>query len=277
MTDASASMVAAGSTVEKCTSVSEGSSLRKHSRRGTSEQLAAASGSTSRVHIEKGKEQMETKEAPERGYTLRELCEVEDHAGAEKYFPTIITQLKATEGEGPLVSRWSAISGSSQVWTEGPLAREYLRGALHPFRVKELKEDTNKLRVELESLKSQQRDMEQEVRVLRSSLDGAQNDRSCLERDVLSLTEAATLLEAKLKTKGLRAATAYKVSQGSESGLEKMGRVSYEFRYQVVLERLRGKHPKISIKQDSFAKCPDNANVEMDLNQPFDDRTPSEK
>ncbi|RZR74048.1 hypothetical protein BHM03_00031489 [Ensete ventricosum] len=165
--------------------------------------------STTRVPVEK-EEPVETEEAPERGYTLRELCEV-NCAGAEKYFTTNMVLLKAAEGEDPLVPRWSAISGSSQVWTEGPLAGEYLRGAPHPilakqvyecsseelinkadrsafwlagselaredlalrfankelkhgasqdlvavveFRVKVLEEDANKLRVELESLKS---------------------------------------------------------------------------------------------------------------------------
>ncbi|RZS15565.1 hypothetical protein BHM03_00047423 [Ensete ventricosum] len=34
----------------------------------------------------------------------------------------------------------SAISGSSQVWTEGPLAGEYLRGALHPALAKQVYE-----------------------------------------------------------------------------------------------------------------------------------------
>ncbi|RRT31113.1 hypothetical protein B296_00056401, partial [Ensete ventricosum] len=58
------------------------------------------------------------------------------------------------------------------------------------------------------------------------------------------------------------------------SGLKKLGRYSYEFRYRVVLERLRGKHPKIEIEQDPFTECPEDANVGMDLNQPFNDSTP---
>ncbi|RWV85845.1 hypothetical protein GW17_00052327 [Ensete ventricosum] len=127
---------AIGSTVEKRTSVDVGSSLRKHNRRGTSEQLANALGSTTRVPIEKGKEPVETEEAPERGYTLRKL----DRAGAETYFVTIMMRLKAVEGEDPLVSRWSAISGSSQIWTKGPLFGEYLRGAMHSVLTKQIYE-----------------------------------------------------------------------------------------------------------------------------------------
>ncbi|RWW25819.1 hypothetical protein GW17_00009816, partial [Ensete ventricosum] len=81
------------------------------------------------------------------------------------------------------------------------------------------------MRAELESYRSQWRELEQEVRFLRSSLDGAQDDRARLEGDVLSLTEAIAFLEAELKDEGQKAVAAYKASQGFESSLEKMGRV----------------------------------------------------
>ncbi|RWW14975.1 hypothetical protein GW17_00021207 [Ensete ventricosum] len=155
---------------------------------------------------------MEFEEAPEWGYTNRNLCEVEDRAGADKYFASIMTRLKPTEGEDPLVTRWSIISGSSQVWTEGPSSGEYLRGALLPAlakqvyecpseelmdradksavwrRVKELEDEAKKAQVKLESLRNQQRELELEIRVMHSSLDGAWGDRARLEGDVLSLT-----------------------------------------------------------------------------------------
>ncbi|RWV95304.1 hypothetical protein GW17_00042076, partial [Ensete ventricosum] len=204
---------------------------------------------------------VEVKEAPERGYTIWDLCEVEDRAGAERYFASIMTRLKTIEVEDPLALRWSAISGSTQVWTEGPLVTKYLWGGSTPrsskagvrvlfrgayeqgwqlgpnqeldvtaeHRAKELEEDVKRLRAELD-------------------LDGAQDDRTRLEGDVLSLTEATTLLEAELKAKWSKAMDAYKASRGFESCLEKMGRVSYEFGYRVALERLRGKHPEIEIE-----------------------------
>ncbi|RZS09054.1 hypothetical protein BHM03_00040149 [Ensete ventricosum] len=269
--------MAAESLTEKRPSSDEGLSLRKRSRKETSEPLANALGSTTRVPSGKGKESVAIEEAPKRGNTLRELYEVEDRVGSEKYFATIMTRLKVTEGEDPLMPRWSAIVGSSQFWTEGPLSREYLCRTLHPTlakqglhfvtalidqvhdagrlvrsqherilalrvankelkgqadqdlvavvesRAKELQGNTNKLRGELESLKTQWRRLEEEVRILRSSLDGARNDWACLEGDVLSMTEAAMLLEAELKGEGKKAVTAYKTSRGLESGLEKIG------------------------------------------------------
>ncbi|RRT57604.1 hypothetical protein B296_00004670 [Ensete ventricosum] len=78
-----------------------------------------------------------------------------------------------------------------------------------------------------------------------SILDEARNDRARLEGDVLSLTKAVALLKVELKAEGPKAVAAYKASRGFESGLEKMGRVIYEFRYQVAFEWFREKHLEI--------------------------------
>ncbi|RZS14677.1 hypothetical protein BHM03_00046437, partial [Ensete ventricosum] len=92
----------------------------------------------------------------------------------------------------------------------GPKVRclgEYLHGALHPTLVKQAYECSSK---------------ELMNKVSKSVV----------------WTEAMTLLEAELKDEGAKAVVAYKASRGFESGLEKMGWVSYEFGYRVVLERL---------------------------------------
>ncbi|RRT49695.1 hypothetical protein B296_00044272 [Ensete ventricosum] len=101
------------------------------------------------------------------------------------------------------------------------------------FHVKELEDEVKKTWAELEW-----KELELEVGVLHSSLDGAQNDRARPEGEVLSLTEATTFLKVKLKSEGPKAVAAYKASRGFELGLEKMRRVIFEFGYQVVLERL---------------------------------------
>ncbi|RRT45919.1 hypothetical protein B296_00021519 [Ensete ventricosum] len=165
-------------------------------------------------------------------------------------------------------------AGKSDVWVRDISARiDQELVAIAERRVKELEGEVEKIQTELESLRSQQRKLEQEVGLLHSSLDGARNDRARLEGDVLSVIEAAAFLEAE----GPKAVATYKASRGFESVLEKMGRVSYEFGYRVALKRLQGKHPEITIEQDPFAECPGGANVKMDLDQPFDDGTPSEK
>ncbi|RZS03491.1 hypothetical protein BHM03_00033681 [Ensete ventricosum] len=184
--DASASTVAADSMVEKYPDVDEVSSLRKCSRRVTPEQPANTSGSTTRVPAKKGKELMILRRPPSGGIP------------SESY------------------ARWRIEQG---------------RGALHPILAKqvnecsseELMDQAGKSSIWLESLKNQRWELEQEVGVLRSNLDGARNDRAHLEGDVLSLTEAAALLEAELKAEGPKVVVAYKASRGFELGLEKMG------------------------------------------------------
>ncbi|RWW24081.1 hypothetical protein GW17_00011647, partial [Ensete ventricosum] len=99
----------------------------------------------------------------------------------------------------------------------------------------------------------------------RRGLDGARNDGVRLLGDVLSLIEAIVFFEAELKAKGPKVVAAYKASRGFESGLEKMERVKYEFRYRMTLKQLRGKHPEITIERDPFPECFEDANVEMDL------------
>ncbi|RRT62488.1 hypothetical protein B296_00011052 [Ensete ventricosum] len=271
------------SMVEKRPSTREGVGLPKHLRKATPEQPVDASGSTTRTSAEKGKGVVELEEIPKRGYTLRELCKVEDQAGVDRYFTSIMMQLKyCPYRSGP--RRGQLIrSQRERILTLQAMNKELKLGgnqellAATEHRLKEYEDEAKKLQVELESLRNQRRDLEQEVGVLRSNLDGARNDQAHLEGDVLSLTEAATFLKAELKSEGPKAVTAYKASQGFELSLKKIGRVSYEYGYWVALERLRRKHPEIAIEQDPFAKCPNDAIVEMDLNQPFDDSAPSEK
>ncbi|RWW56153.1 hypothetical protein BHE74_00037153 [Ensete ventricosum] len=105
------------STVEKRPSSGVETGLRKHLQKAVAEQPADASGCTARSSANKGKGTVELGEALEQGYTMRELCEVEDRAGADRYFASIMTRLKGIEGEDPLVPRWSTIFGSSPFWT----------------------------------------------------------------------------------------------------------------------------------------------------------------
>ncbi|RRT70013.1 hypothetical protein B296_00026759 [Ensete ventricosum] len=123
--------------VEKRPSFDVEAGLKKHLQKAVVDQPMDVSRSTARTSADKGKEMLELGEVLEWGYTMRELCEVEDRAGADRYFASIMTRLKCIEGEDPLVQRWSTISGSSPFWTKGPLSGEYLRGALHPTLAKD--------------------------------------------------------------------------------------------------------------------------------------------
>ncbi|RWV79453.1 hypothetical protein GW17_00059417 [Ensete ventricosum] len=286
------------SMVEKSPSSSTEAGLRKRLRKAVAEQPTDASGSTARTSVDKDKRMVELGKVPERGYTMRELCKVEDQVGAYRYFTSIMMQLKCVEGEDPLeevkarqpYTLKTAISferhqeerlnyeaqktrvaprptapklSPPPTINRPPQPQKLIREDLHDGstkslcgrgkgiillsvsqelvaaakrRAKELEAEIKRMRTELESLRSQRGELEKEVGLPRSNLDGARNDRARLEGDVLSLTEAASLLEVKLKVEGQKAVATYKGSRGFESGLEKMRRVNYEFGYRVALE-----------------------------------------
>ncbi|RWW56313.1 hypothetical protein BHE74_00036990 [Ensete ventricosum] len=66
------------SMVEKRPSSGVEAGLRKRLRKVAIEQLADASRITARTSADKGKGTVELEEVPEQGYTMRELCKVED-------------------------------------------------------------------------------------------------------------------------------------------------------------------------------------------------------
>ncbi|RZR81137.1 hypothetical protein BHM03_00007315 [Ensete ventricosum] len=136
MAPSAASVPTAGdaeaSTTEKCPSSRVGAGLRKRLRKATVEQPTDALGSIARTSVDKGKGIVELEEVPERGYTMREICEVKDRAGVDKYFASIMTRLRCIDSEDPLVPRWLTISGSSQIWTKGPLSGDTCGGLYTP-------------------------------------------------------------------------------------------------------------------------------------------------
>ncbi|RWW70330.1 hypothetical protein BHE74_00022022, partial [Ensete ventricosum] len=66
----------------------------------------------------------------------------------------------------------------------------------------------------------------------------------------------------------------YKESSGFEMGLVRMGRVSLEYEYQLALARLQAQHPGVEIKLDPFVSLPEDADVPIADEQPFDDSLP---
>ncbi|RRT72195.1 hypothetical protein B296_00010328 [Ensete ventricosum] len=235
----SVAMVVIVPTAGKLPGTDMGASLKKRSKRAAPEEPVDASESTTEVLVGGGREPV--------GRRLRK----------------------------------SPSGGSTRVWIEGLLVKEYLRGALHPTLAKKLYEcSSEKLmnraaKSAIWSLKSQRKDLEQEISILHSSLDGARDDRARLEGDVLSLTKAVALLEAELKAEGPKAVAIYNASEGSSRASRRWGQISYEFRYRVALEWLGERHTEVEVENDPFAKCLEDGNVKIDLCQPFNDNAPS--
>ncbi|RRT52212.1 hypothetical protein B296_00050598 [Ensete ventricosum] len=183
------------SDIEKRPSSGAEAGLRKRLRKAATEQLADAYRSTARTSAEKSKGTMELGEVLERGYTMRELYEVEDRAGADGYFTSIMKQLKCVEGEDPLglhfvsalIDRVHDASRLVRSQHEKILALRAANKELKASigqglitaaerRTKELEAEIERTRTELESLRSQRREFEQEIELLPSSLDGARDD-----------------------------------------------------------------------------------------------------
>ncbi|THU69455.1 hypothetical protein C4D60_Mb08t14590 [Musa balbisiana] len=65
---------------------------------------------------------------------------------------------------------------------------------------------------------------------------------------------------------------AYKKSEGFEQGLTRTGRVSYEYGYRIALGRFRARHPGSEVEEDPFTSYPEDLEVDMPGDIPFDDR-----
>ncbi|RRT73824.1 hypothetical protein B296_00032085 [Ensete ventricosum] len=63
----------------------------------------------------------------------------------------------------------------------------------------------------------------------------------------------------------------YRKSAGFKMGLVRTGQVSYEYDYQVALARFKARYPNLEIKEDPFVLLPEDKNVSMEAEQPFDD------
>ncbi|RZS22031.1 hypothetical protein BHM03_00054752 [Ensete ventricosum] len=166
---------------------------------------------------------------------MRELCEVEDQTSANKCFTSIMMRLRCVNSVNPLVPRWSTISRSRLHFISTLIDRVH---------------DASRL------VRSQHK----KILTLRAA---NKELKAGVGQELVAIAERRTKeLEGKVEK--------------MRTELESLKSHRRELEYRVALERLWGKHPEITIERDPFAD-PEDANVEMDLNQPFDDSTPSEK
>ncbi|RRT33666.1 hypothetical protein B296_00037559 [Ensete ventricosum] len=66
----------------------------------------------------------------------------------------------------------------------------------------------------------------------------------------------------------------YKESTDFKEGLKRMGRVTYEYGYQVALARFHARHPDSEVEEDPFTIHPEDDLVPMERQQTFDDSDP---
>ncbi|RWV93591.1 hypothetical protein GW17_00043952 [Ensete ventricosum] len=141
----------------------------------------------------------------------------------------------------------------------------------------ELQSEVKWLKAELGTSEQHRKDLELVVNSVDAELLEVRDSRHRLEDEILSLTKNVELLQSELKAEGGKVMTKYKASSGFQVELEKMGQVTYEFRYWAVLERFQAKYPDSSVKEDPFNEHLEDTNVRMELSQAFDDSTPTEE
>ncbi|RRT75106.1 hypothetical protein B296_00011141 [Ensete ventricosum] len=142
----------------------------------------------------------------------------------------------------------------------------------------ELNEANNRrasAKAELEQSRSESASQERQLVDLRERLgdseDQLRGTRAQVRQMEIELLDLARSKEALREDLPKRAIEEYNESPGFEMGLVRMGRVSLEYGYQLALTRLQARHPGVEIELDPFVTLPEDADVVMADEQPFDD------
>ncbi|RWW63128.1 hypothetical protein BHE74_00029716 [Ensete ventricosum] len=175
---------------------------------------------------------------------------------------------------------WKGLKNSTKVWNNSSAAEEFERGLLHPQLARELytlpsevlmaraakemvlvEERASELREELEKTKRERDEellrreaSEKELHEVRSHLGDAQ--RLLKEKRVRARKMDDELLQAVKDLESARAelprqsVVQYKESLGFKEGLNRMGRVTYEYGYQVALAHFGARHPDAEVEED---------------------------
>ncbi|RRT55414.1 hypothetical protein B296_00019779 [Ensete ventricosum] len=121
----------------------------------------------------------------------------------------------------------------------------------------------------------------QELQGLKGYLDAGRAKNREME-EFLSVAQAVRkkakkdlIAELSAALKKARATIAqYKESPDFKLGLKTMGRINYEFRYKIALRCFWTKHPGLEVEEDPYATLPEDDNVPMEVEVPFDDSDP---
>ncbi|RWW78337.1 hypothetical protein BHE74_00013484 [Ensete ventricosum] len=163
----------------------------------------------------------------------------------------------------------SPLTHGSRIWQDGEASAKYVGGTQVP-----------QLAVDLYTLPSEVL-MDQAVKTLvlvspqltdsESQLWNVRTQVRQMENELLKLTQIMNALWIDLSK---QAVEDYKKLLGFEIGLLQMGWVSLQYDYQLALARLRAWHPSLEIEEDPFNLLPEDSNLPMANEQPFDDSQP---
>ncbi|RWW53851.1 hypothetical protein BHE74_00039615 [Ensete ventricosum] len=92
-----------------------------------------------------------------------------------------------------------------------------------------------------------------------------------LEDELLKMTGTMEKLKVELPTEAI---VEYKKLAGFEMGLVRTGQVSYEYGYQIALDRFKAQYPDLEIEEDPYATLLEDGTMAMATEQPFEDSLP---
>ncbi|RRT31734.1 hypothetical protein B296_00049921, partial [Ensete ventricosum] len=131
--------------------------------------------------------------------------------------------------------------------------------------------DLEKARSESASLERQLADLRERLGDSDGQLRRARAQVRQMETELLDLARSKEALREDLPK---RVVEKYKESPGFKMSLVRMGRVSLEYGYQLALTRLQARHSGVEIELDPFVTLPEDVDVPMVDEQPFDDSQP---
>ncbi|RWW60548.1 hypothetical protein BHE74_00032451 [Ensete ventricosum] len=209
----------------------------------------------------------------QRPKSVRELCSARARVDGRDYHAIRMCNLPERASDAPLdpdlrpLTHGTPEGGNSDAVatvevraTEVQSLAEHLRVELDEANIRQASVEANLevARVGLASLERQLADLRERLGDSEGQLRGARTQVRQMETELLDLSRSKEALREDLPP-------------GFEMGLVQMGRVSLEYGYQLALARLQARHPGVEIKLDPFVTLPEDVDVPMVDEQPFDD------
>ncbi|RRT37353.1 hypothetical protein B296_00040896 [Ensete ventricosum] len=271
--------------------------MRRHkSRHGEGESRSHSKGkepSAPSEDLETSVESNEGGASPvhHRQRSMKDLFKTKVHKDDAGYYTLHMFDLGHQDPDKEMKARWRGLKNSTKIWNDSSAAKEFERGLLHPQLARELytlpsevllARAAKEMVLELDALKSgggpeavakaeeQASELNQELGKIKRERDEALQRLEASEKE---LTEVrSNLAEIQRLLKEARSARAelpkqavdrYNESVDFKEGLKRMGRVTYEYGYQMALARFHALHPDSEVEEDPFTIHPEDDLVPM--------------
>ncbi|RRT67713.1 hypothetical protein B296_00017274 [Ensete ventricosum] len=215
--------------------------------------------------------------------SMKDLFKTKVHKDDVGYYTLLMSDLGHQDPEKEMKARWKGLKNSTKVWNNSSVAEEFERGLLHPqlaWELYMLPSDGSSSLVELlisccfvqsqhfqMALFDRVHDagwlitfMDYRLKQLQEELDALKSDGG--PKAVAKAEERAALESTRAKLPR-QTITEYKEFFGFKEGLERMGRVTYEYGYRVTLVCFHARYPDAEVEEDPFTIHPEDDLVPM--------------